>query len=227
MIGLKRASAFVVAVVGLTLAAGSASALSSVNIVWGTPGGPGNAGNGTVDGDSISPTASNTVTAMIVLAGDSVGIGGVFVTILFDSAELDFVSALEHGGKAAKAGMGNQFAPVVGGVDGSVAGTISGFDSSAGLATGCISCTITLGSVVFHVTAPADSDGPNDVRLTVASGGIDGILSAYGGSGGGALTTASFGNAEIVGAAVPEPTTALLVVGGLLGLGYAGRRSVR
>ena len=215
MTKLKRTAAFVVAVVGLTLAAGSASALSSVNIIWKSSG-----------TDTISPATSATVTALIVLSGDSPeGIGGVFVTILFDTAELDFVSASEHSGKASKVGMGNQFAPLSAGVTANEGtGTILGFDSGT-TATGCIGCTITLGSVIFHVAAPADSDGPNDVRLSVQPNGIDDIVSAAGGSSGGALTTASFGNAEIAG--VPEPTTALLVVGGLLGLGYAGRRSVR
>ena len=217
MTKLKRTAAFVVAVVGLTLAAGSASALSSVNIIWKQSG-----------TDTVSPAVSDVVTAAIVLQGDaSEGIGGVFVTILFDTAELDVASVLEHSGKASKVGMGNQFAPLNAGttVD-EAGGQILGFDSAAGLATGCISCTITLGSVVFNVTAPADNDGPNDVRLAVLGNGIDAIVSAVGGTGGGATTTASFGNAEIAGA-VPEPTTALLVVGGLLGLGYAGRRSVR
>ena len=217
MVGLKRIAAFVVAVVGLTLAAGSASALSSVNIIWKSSG-----------TDTISPATSATVTALIVLSGDSPeGIGGVFVTILFDTGELDFISALEHTGKAAKVGMGNQFAPLNAGVAANEGtGTILGFDSAT-TATGCVGCTITLGSVVFHVAAPIDADGPNDVRLAVLPNGVDDIVSAAGGSSGGALTTASFGNAEIAGAAVPEPTTALLVVGGLLGLGYAGRRSVR
>jgi len=217
MTKLKRTAAFVVAVVGLTLAAGSASALSSVNIIWKSSG-----------TDTVSPTAGDVETALIVLQGDATeGIGGVFVTILFDTAELDVASVLEHSGKASKVGMGNQFAPLNAGttIDES-GGQILGFDSAAGLSTGCLSCTITLGSVVFNVTAPADNDGPNDVRLAVLGNGIDAIVSAVGGSGGGATTTAAFGDAEIAGA-VPEPTTALLVVGGLLGLGYAGRRSVR
>ena len=219
MVGLKRVTAFVVAVVGLTLAAGSASALSSINIIWKSTG---------TDTIPATPAVSTTVTAAIVLQGDATeGIGGVFVTILFDTAELDVASVLEHSGKASKVGMGNQFAPLNAGttIDES-GGQILGFDSAAGLSTGCLSCTITLGSVVFNVTAPADNDGPNDVRLAVLGNGIDAIVSAVGGSGGGATTTAAFGDAEIAGA-VPEPTTALLVVGGLLGLGYAGRRSVR
>jgi len=217
MTKLKRTAAFVVAVVGLTLAAGSASALSSVNIIWKSSG-----------TDTVSPTAGDVETALIVLQGDATeGIGGVFVTILFDTAELDVASVLEHSGKASKVGMGNQFAPLNAGVTiDESGGQILGFDSAAGLATGCLSCTITLGSVVFNVTAPADNDGPNDVRLAVLGNGIDAIVSAVGGTGGGATTTAAFGDAEIAGA-VPEPTTALLVVGGLLGLGYAGRRSVR
>lgn len=216
MVRVKRTLRALAAALAVTFAAGSAaSALSSVDIVWKS--------NGTA---TITPSASDTITALIILTGDSPeGVGGVFVSILFDTAELDVVLVTEHVGPAAKVSMGNQFAPLAAGVTiDEAGGVILGFDSSSGLATGCISCTITLGSVVFHVTAPADFDGPNDVRLAVLSNGIDGIVSAFSGTSGGALTTASFGNAEVVGA--PEPTTALLVVGGLLGLGYAGRRSV-
>jgi hypothetical protein len=218
MTKMKRTLAFVVAVVGLTFAAGSASALSSVNVLWKS--------NGL---DTITPTAGQTVTAIIVLEGDSVGIGGVFVTILFDTTELDVISVSENQGPAAKVGMGNQFAPLSAGVTiDEAGGQILGFDSAAGLSTGCINCTITIGSVVFNAVAPVGLAGTeSDVSLAVLPNGIDGIVSAFGGSLGGALTTAAFGDAEVVGAALPEPTTALLVVGGLLGLGYAGRRSVR
>ena len=215
MVAMKRTLGIAVGVLFLALSAGSASALSSVNLIWKSSG-----------TDTLSSAEFSGI-LFIVLQGDSPeGIGGVFAAILFDTAELDFVSASEHSGKASKVGMGNQFAPLSAGVSANEGtGTILGFDSGT-TATGCIGCTITLGSVIFHVAAPADSDGPNDVRLSVQPNGIDDIVSAAGGSSGGALTNASFGNAEIAGG-VPEPTTALLVVGGLLGLGYAGRRSVR
>jgi len=216
MTKMKRTLAFVVAVVGLTFAAGSASAPSSVNVIWKSTG-----------TNSIAPLAGQQITAVIVLQGDSVGIGGVFVTVLFDTVELDVVSALEHSG--VKVSKGNSFSPLAAGttID-EAGGQVLGFDSAAGLSTGCISCTITLGSVVFNAVAPANIPGNEiDVQLAVLPNGIDGIVSAFGGSLGGALTSANLGGAEVTGAPVPEPTTALLVVGGLLGLGYAGRRSVR
>ena len=213
MVAMKRTLGIAVGVLFLALSAGSASALSSVNLIWKSSG-----------TDTLSSAEFSGI-LFIVLQGDSPeGIGGVFVTILFDTAELDFGHVHERSGASAKVGMGNQFAPLSAGVTvDEVTGTILGFDS-ASIATGCIGCTITLGSVLFWVTAPpADNDGPNDVRLAVLPNGIDAIVSAAGGSSGGALTTASFGNAEIL----PEPTTGLLIVGGLLGLGYSGRRSAR
>jgi len=188
------------------LIASSASALSSINLVWKKSG-----------TDTISPAPSATATVLIVLQGDSPeGVSGVFVSILFDTAELDFVSALEHSGPAARDSLGNQFEPIGAGVSvDESAGTILRFDSTSGLAPGCIACTVTLGSVVFHVTASTDNDGPNDVRIAIFQPAVDAIVSAVGGSSAGALTTASFGNAEVL----PEPTTGLLIVGGLLGIG--------
>lgn len=213
---------------GSALIAGNAWAVSTVSLHWCANGfttgsNPGRCIGG-VTATAISPTPGEIVMLKIVLQGDSPeGIGGVFVSILFDTAELDFVSAREHGGLASNVGTDNQFAPLAPGVSADEgAGEITRFDTAPGPFTGCIGCTITLGSVVFQVTAPSDNDGPNDVRLTVLPNGIDAITSAYGGSSGGAFTTANFGNAEIL----PEPTTGLLVAGGLLGLGYAGRRSV-
>jgi len=235
MTAWNRIAACAVAVAGLSLAAGTAQAVSSINIIWKSS-----------ETNTISPMMPSTLaTALIVLEGDATGIGGVFVTILFDTNELDFISAKEHMGGASfantygwggKGGTQTLFHPVSPGVSAHEAsGTIEGFDSfgsnvwgpydGSASGAGCISCTITLGSVIFRVTNPVDNDGPNDVRLAVLPG--DGVFSAAGGPNGYLTATPDFGSAEIAGAPVPEPATALLLVAGLLGCGYAGRRSAR
>lgn len=213
MTKMKRTFAFVTALVGLTLAAGSASALSSISLIWFQT------GTATIDTATFAP--SSTVTAQIILQGDSTGVAGVFVSILFDPTELqaDLSQVVyEQPGKVSK---GNVFLPISAGVTvDNVNGQILGFDSTVGLATGCISCTVQLGTVVFHVVSGA-TDGI-DAVTAVLDNGIDAIVPAGGGT-----TTAQHNGASVDGAVVPEPTTALLVVGGLLGLGYAGRRSIR
>ena len=115
--------------------------------------------------------------------------------------------------------MGNQFAPLssTNTSHDEGAGTVSGFDSAT-LGAGCLGCTITLGSIVFHVTGELESSTPNDVVIDPSSAVADTLNNP---------TVATLNAAELGGPPVPEPTTALLVVGGLLGLGYAGRRSVR
>ena len=212
MMKMKRTIALVGAVVGLTLAAGSATAASSVSLVWKSTGTP------TV----ASPAATTAVTAQIVLTGDAVGVAGVFITVLFDTAELQAVTALEQ---VAKVSMGNSFSPANPGfaID-NVGGEVSGLDWTVGLATGCISCTVTLGTVVFHVVGAVNDASDIDAIASVEPGGIDAIIAVGGADVSG---TTIFNGAAVTGPSVPEPTTALLVVGGLLGLGYAGRRSNR
>jgi len=203
---MKRTVAFIAVVVGMTLAGGAAQAASSISMIWSS-----------TNTDTITGTApSNTITAIIVLAGDAVdGVSGVELTFTYNTVELDFVGMYENAGPAAKVAMNNQFAPLSTSntVNNEAAGTIGGFDSAT-LGAGCLGCTITLGSIQFHVTGAAETSAPNDL---VATGAVnDANNNAVGGS-------TTFNAAEVV----PEPTTALLVVGGLLGLGYAGRRSVR
>lgn len=206
---MKRTVAFIAVVVGMTLAGGAAQAASSISLIWASTSTP--TITGTVN--------SQTITALIVLAADSVdGVAAVDLDFTFDTAELDFVKLTEPGVNLP--GMGNAFSPIVGGHDflDEAAGIVEGFDQAT-TATGCIGCTVTLGSIQFHVVAPVgDASALDDV---VATGTV---LSAL------ATTPTVFAvtaGAEVEANTVPEPTTALLVVGGLLGLGYAGRRSVR
>jgi len=197
-----------------TLGASPAAALSSVDLVW----------KHTSD-THIDPSSSTTVTALIVLQGDSVGVGGVFVTISYDTVGLDAISAIEHSGKAARVGMGNQFSPTPLGVTISEAtGEIFDF-GSATIATGCIHCTVTLGSVIFHVASYSNTNfpfAPPDVELTILPNGIDGIVSASGGLLPGTVVTATFGGLYIGG--IPEPGTATLVSLGVVSLAWSARR---
>ena len=197
-----------IALVSALLGAGGASAVSSVDIIWKDTGTPGYS-------PSFVP-ASTTVTASVVLTADSVGVAGVFVTILFDTVELDFISGLET---VAKVGMGNSFAPIIAGmtVDES-AGKIFGFDSAT-LATGCISCTITLGTIKFHAVSVGGSPFEADVVATIEDNGIDGVFNDIGGDI--VSVPASFGSAWI---GTPEPGTALLVGLGLGAIAWSSRR---
>ena len=168
---------------------------------------------------------------MIVLQGDSVGVGGVFVTISYDTVGLDAISAIEHSGKAVRIGMGNQFSPLPAGTTISEAtGEIFNF-GSATIATGCIHCTVTLGSVIFHVAGfPATQFGPHspfpnptpDIELTILPNGIDDIVSASGGPLPGTVVTATFGGLYV--GSIPEPGTATLVSLGVVSLAWSARR---
>ena len=210
---MKKWSALIMALVGLTLAAGSATAASSISLVWGH--------NLTATADaspSGSVAASSQITAHIVLSADAVGVAGVFISVLFDTSELQAVAALE---KVAKVSMGNSFSPASPGfVIDNTAGEVTNLDWTVGLATGCISCTVTLGTVTFHVVSGVGGPGDIDAIAAVSNPGVDAIIAVGGADVSG---TTIFNGASVV----PEPTTAILVVGGLLGLGYAGRRSNR
>ena len=205
---MKRTVAFIAVVVGMTLAGGAAQAASSISIVWAQSA-----------SDTITGTSpSDAITALIILQGDSVvGVSGVQLSFTYNTVELDFVNMTENAGAAAKAGaMGNQFAPLNGTntTFDEGAGTIDGFDSATLHPVACTGCTITLGSIQFHVTGAVESGAPDDV---LSAGAVN---DAFNNDVSGSVI---HNGAEVV----PEPTTALLVVGGLLGLGYAGRRSVR
>jgi len=214
----KRISAAVVSAAALLFMSTAASALPSVDMIWRNPANPTGANAGTV---LSTPTigASSTVVADIVLRGDgTIATTGVFVTIAFDNTELFAIGGLELT-TVNLPGMGNTMAPVGAGVTvNQAAGQITNFDqgtNTAGLVTG----SRTLGSVRFHVIAVSGT-GEDDVIANLSNTGTD-TISTPGGD-----TTANFGGASLNGP-VPEPTTAILVIAGLAGLGYAGRRNLR
>ena len=198
----------------LLLAATTASALPSVDIVWRSTGGSTIGTPGT--------NASAPVTAAIVLRGDSAGpaILGVFVSIVYDTTELTNVGAnpAREEPTVNLPGMGNQFSPLGIGTNEVVLGTITNFDQKT-LATGLATDeSVTLGSIKFHVLNPVGDNTDIDVIANIDNTGTDTITGPSG---------ANFVGASLTGPAVPEPTTALLVIAGLAGLGYAGRRNLR
>ena len=226
-----------IASVALTLGlAGSASATNSLDIVWKT--GTCNIGDTSLCSSDIGSTLAAppaTVTALLVLRGDAVGVAGVTGSFLFDYSggpgsrvgsgnELDLLSPflIENPGPSAKVGMGNQFGPLTPGPsattesDGSAYGSVEGFDSVT-LATGCVSCTVTLGSALFTTTANTSSDLNADVVFTVEINGSDGVLDAQTNL----LTTDNtFGSANVL----PEPMAGVFGVSALLALGVLARR---
>ncbi|MEE3331719.1 MAG: hypothetical protein VX246_12685 [Myxococcota bacterium] len=249
---MVRTSTFVALIAGMALAlglAGSASANSSVDIIW--------ANSGTATTGTVSSAPPPTLSALVILRGDTPeGIGGVFVSILFDYVETAMQDpdpacqgtceirvfnadgneldadgppyAIENSGKAAEVGMGNQFSPLSGGVtldqesDGADYGSIVDFDSSTGLSDGCVACTVTLGSVHFS-TNMLETDLNPDVVAAVLPNGIDTIVSAFSGSSGGAEIPDSrvdWGAASIL----PEPMAGAFGLAALGTLGLLARR---
>jgi len=216
---------------GLLLVAGAANALPSIDIIW-------------KDNQSESigtPTvgSSSTIVADIVLRGDgdpANSVIGVFITIDFDAAELQAVSAFELG-TVNLPGMGNSLSPISTtnfNID-NTAGFVQGFDQANASAPGLSALqSRTLGSVTFHVLNPTGDANDIDVIGNTSNAGVDGITFAPGEPG-----SATFSGASLTGPVapppppppppppVPEPTTALLIVAGLLGLSYAGKRSSR
>jgi hypothetical protein len=210
----KRMFAAVVAVAGLVLGAGAAQAINSVDIVW--------RGFGSTVEAPTTVTASSILIADIVLTADTAGISGAGVSIQFDAAELEYLSGVEFT-SVNLPGMGNVFAPLQIGltrVD-NTAGVIEGFEQADLSGVGLVASTRTLGSMKFHVK-PNPSYGPDtDIDIIANSNGLaDGFVNSVGGQ---LANPVVFNGASVT----PEPTTAVLVLAGLAGLGYAGRRSLR
>jgi hypothetical protein len=214
---MKRTIAVMLAAGGLVLGAGTASALDSVYLIWRSSGTP-TVGTPTVNTSSI-------LLADVVMEADSAGISGIGVSFVFDPLELQAIGLAEISPLNAP-GMGNGFAPLSPGpslID-NVNGLIAGFDQAdltgAGLTGGA--GALTLGSVRFHVVQATNGPGVIDVQPGFFTGS-DGIVDSIGFE----KQAPQFFGASVTGPVVPEPTTALLVVAGLAGLGYAGRRSLR
>ena len=198
----------------------AASALPSVDIIWKT--------NQTSSIGTPSIGASSTVVADIVLRGDgdaNNAVIGVFVTIAFDTSELQAVSAFELG-TVNLPGMGNTPAPIstTNFNNDNGAGVVQGFDQANASAPGLsgLGQSRTLGSVTFHVVSAAGDATDIDVIANTTNAGVDGITFAPGVPG-----SSNFVGASVTGPPiVPEPTTAFLLLAGLAGLGYAGRRNL-
>ena len=150
----------------------------------------------------------------VIATGDAAGLIGVGVTIFYDEAT--FISGGEFT-SVNLPGMGNSFTPLsLGVVD--AGDRLNGFDQAT-LATGCISCTVTLGSFKFAVGPGSGPLAETDIIAAVVPGTADDIIA---GNGGVVSGSTLFSGVTIV----PEPMTAILLVVGVAGLGFAGRRSV-
>jgi hypothetical protein len=210
----KRISVAIASAAALLFISTAAYAVPSVDMVW----------RSTQSNVISTPTisVSNTVIADIVLRNDGApNVNGVFISIAFDNTELFGIGGRELV-SVNLPGMGNSMAPVGPGTNMDNAnGVVTNFDvatTTAGLATG----SRTLGSVRFHVIS-ASGTGEADVQANIDNTGTDSI-----GTTAGLSTNTTFGAASLNGPpVVPEPTTAILVVAGLAGLGYAGRRNLR
>lgn len=214
---MKRTIAVMLAAGGLVLGAGTASALDSVYLIWRATGTP-----------SIGPTGigpSSILLVDVVLDADSAGVSGIGVSFAFDPLELQAIGLAEISPLNAP-GMGNGFSPLAPGpslID-NVNGLIAGFDQADLTGSGLIGAggPLTLGSVRFHLVKSGDQGQVHSVEPGFFTGS-DGIVDSVGFE----KAAPAFEGAQVIGPPVPEPTTALLVVAGLAGLGYAGRRSLR
>ena len=200
----------------LALSSSSAQALPSIDVVWRAN-----------QAASLGASASSTVVADIVLRGSSSSVvTGVFLTVGFDRVELHAIGASELA-IVNLPGMGNYFSPVVPGVViDNLTGRVTNFEQatlSTGLAT---SESRTLGSVRFHVRNPSGGSGEEDVRASLQNAGIDALVidNETLEAGPGVQAAVNFGAASLDAIGLlPEPSTALLVVGGLSMLAWAGR----
>ena len=193
----------ILALVAFLLAAGSAQAIPTVAIVWRAP-----QHAATIGTPSVS--ASATVTADVVLRGDSSGpsIIGVFVSIEYDTAELTALNVTELA-SVNLPGMGNSMSPVLSGTGELVPGIITNFEEAT-LTTGLATDeSRTLGSVVFHIVAATGDASDVDVIASLQNAGTDTISGA-----GGATLGADFVGASVV----PEPASAALGGAALLTL---------
>ena len=200
-------------VAAAVLVASSAQALPTIALKWRT------SGTATV----ASPAASSVQIADIVITTVSQTVNGIFVSIEFDQVELQATGAKELAAVSLP-GMGNEFSPItVGTTINNTAGLVTLFDEAT-LATGLAGGNVrTLGSVTFHVVGAANDATDIDVIASVQNTGIDAITSPPD-----VVIGANFVGASVTGPTpppVPEPTTALLLIAGVAGLSYVGRRS--
>jgi hypothetical protein len=194
------------------LFSGTAQAINSVDIVW--------RGFGfTVATPTV--TESSILIADIVLTADTAGISGVGISIAFDASELQYMSGVEFT-SVNLPGMGNVFNPLAIGVSSdNTGGLITGFDQADLAGVGLVASTRTLGSMKFHVGPGRYGLDPLDLDIIAnSSGQADGFVDSAGAP---LANPVVFNGASVT----PEPTTALLLIAGIAGLGYAGRQSIR
>jgi hypothetical protein len=214
-IGLAAAVLFV---------AGQAQATSSIDLQWQ------NTGTSTV---TVSSVAGTTLIADVVVAADTAGIKGMVFSFVFDADlrdELNWVGGAETVG-VGKCGSGCSFAPASPGFTdvqiestSTTAGVVGSFDSFT-LNGSLVSKTRTMGTIIFSTNALNVVDDGVDIQITLLNNALDAIIPTAGGT-----ITANLGGGVVNSGrppTVPEPTTALLMVAGVLGLGLAGRRVAR
>jgi len=204
----NRVLAWLAGAAALALVTGPAQALPSVAIVWQS------SGSATL----FSPAASSTLVADIVLTTHIETITGIFISIEFDSAELQAISANELA-TINLPGMGNEFSPISNftAIDNEL-GLITGFDEAT-LATGLRGGhSVTLGSVTFQVVSATGDPGDIDVIASLQNVGTDDVVRRG--------DPSSIGVTFFGASLVPEPTTATLLAAGIAGLAYAARKRV-
>jgi hypothetical protein len=159
---------------------------------------------------SIAAAAGTPLTAEILITPDAAGISSYGVSIQFDTNDLMLAAAAPE--RLLPTGFqSNLFTPFP-----TITGNqISTFDAET-LQNGPTSGTFLAGLVHFVAKNPTD-DGMNDVTAGFFKTGVDGMFDNAGNS----------INPQFSGAtAVPEPTTALLLVPALAGLAALRRRQL-
>ena len=212
----------------------SARAASSLDLVWRATGTP------TIGSAGATPPPS--ASADVVLPADSSGVRAVGVTFVFDFVQPDPINSpqtfVADGNELdARQPLGRElvvkldptttfgpltpgytFDPAMDESTGSSPGFIADFDSLATSGSlGCLSCTVTLGTVLFSTTANTSSDGRPDVIAAVRNNGVDEIRDSAGVD---ISAGVQFGGANVV----PEPVAASLGGAALGALGLAAAR---
>ena len=220
MIGKMRISNVIAAVLTAALVPMSASATSSLSMVWESAG----------NTPTLVATQSSVERANILAVGDTAGIGGIFVSFNFDN-ELTIApvasipgcgGCMTPGGREqaeSLPGMGNDFTSNLPGYNrNQVAatgtdntGVLGSYDVTAS-DTGLISATRTLGSVWFMVEGANIADDGPDLDVVILNDAFDAVLAA---SGANISSTVLLNSASVV----PEPTSVGL---GLVALGSLG-----